>query len=103
VVLAEWRRWWATRGESELAELLRQRWDPFADGSFEAAVTPHLAKLARDLHEGASLLDVQRSLNELRRRYQPERHGQKWINRDRAVGRHLVAWYEQATGERRDP
>jgi hypothetical protein len=102
VLLAEWRQWWADRGEAELVELLRQRWDPYTDESFEAAITPHLRTLARELHEGASLLDIQRSLNELRRRYQPDRSGQKWINRDRAVGRHLVAWYEQATGEHRE-
>ena len=101
MLLADWRQWWADRGESELLDLLRQRWDPFADESFREAVQPELAVLARKLHEGATLIETQRSLNELRRRYQPERRGQKWINRDRAVAKHLVSWYESATGELR--
>lgn len=101
VLLAEWRKWWAERGEAELTELLSERWDPFAEESFRETIRPELAKLVRDLHEGASLIEVQRSLNELRRKGQPERRGRKWINRDRAVARHLVAWYEQATGELR--
>lgn len=101
VLLAEWRAWWIERGEAELSELLSQRWDPFADEGFRESVQPQLAKLARDLHEGANLVEVGRSLNELRRQQQPERRGQKWINRDRAVARHLLAWYEQATGETR--
>jgi hypothetical protein len=102
VLLAEWRRWWADRGEFELVEVLRERWDPYADGAFEAAVAPELARFARDLHEGASLLDVQWSLSELRRQHQPERYGRKWVSRDRAVARYVVAWYEQATGEHRE-
>src|SRR5205823_1392278 len=78
VLLAEWRRWWAEEGEAGLMELLCQRWDPFTDESFKTAAAPDLAKLVRQLHEGASLVDVARSLNELRRQYQPERRGQKW-------------------------
>jgi hypothetical protein len=101
VLLGEWRQWWATRGESELIELLAERWDPFADEALREAARPQLAKLARDLHEGASLIETQRSLNEIRREHQTQRLGRKWINRDRAVARHLVAWYEDATGELR--
>lgn len=82
-------------------ELLAGRWDPFADETVRVAARPELAKLVRDLHEGATLIETQRSLNEIRRQYQPHRRGQKWINRDRAVARHLVDWYAEATGELR--
>lgn len=102
MLLGEWRRWWSTRGESELMQLLSERWDVFADETIREAARPQLAKLVRDLHEGASLIETQRSLNQIRRRYQPERRGQKWNNRDRAVARHLVGWYEDATGELRE-
>jgi hypothetical protein len=101
VLLAEWRQWWATSGESELMALLAERWDPFADETVRESAPPQLAKLVRDLHEGASLIETQRALNGIRREYQPERQGQRWIDRDRAVARHLIAWYEEATGELR--
>lgn len=83
-------------------ELLAGRWDLFADETIRDAARHNLAKLVRDLHEGATLIETQRSLNEIRRQYQPDRRGQKWINRDRAVARHLVDWYAEATGEPRD-
>ena len=101
MLLGEWQQWWAGSGESEVMSLLSERWDPFADEVFSEVARPALAKLVRDLHEGASLIETQRSLNEIRRQQQPERSGQKWINRDRAVARHLVTWYESATGELR--
>jgi len=102
VHLAHWRQWWASRGETELMELLTDRWDPFADETIRDAARPELAKLVRHLHEGATLIETQRSLNEIRRQYQSHRRGQKWINRDRAVARHLVDWYAEATGELRE-
>ena len=77
VHLAEWRQWWASRGETELMELLTDRWDPFADETIRDAARPELAKLVRHLHEGATLIETQRSLNEIRRQYQSHRRGQK--------------------------
>ena len=101
VLLAEWRTWWSEHGERELHDLLQERWDPFGDESFRASAAPELFRLARNLHEGATLVDVQTFLNDLRRRQSPERTGHKWFNRDRAVARRVIAWYEQTTGETR--
>jgi len=88
-----------TTGAAELRQLLDETWDPFQDASFRAEAEPRLFGLARRLHEGATLLDVQILLHDLRRTRWPERTGRKWTGRDRAVARKVIAWYRLATGE----
>jgi len=100
VLLAEWRAWWTESGADELRQLLEENWDPFEDADFRAEAAPRLFDLARRLHEGADLVDVQWFLHDLRATRWPERHGRKWWGRDRAVARKVVAWYQEATGER---
>lgn len=99
VLLAEWRKWWKTSGQRELRELLADNWDPFADEGFRREADDQLAALARHLHEGATLLDVQVFLHDLRRSRWPERMGRKWTGRDRAVAKKVVEWYRTVTGE----
>jgi hypothetical protein len=99
MLLGEWRAWWKASGEQQLRDLLRENWDPFADPSFRVAAEDQLLPLARRLHEGATLVDVQTFLHDLRRTRWPERMGRKWTSRDRAVARKVVAWYRDATDE----
>jgi hypothetical protein len=99
MLLAEWRKWWETSGEQQLSDLLRENWDPFEDESFRAQAQEQLLPLARQLHEGATLVDVQVFLNDLRRTQWPRRTGRKWTSRDRSVAKKIVAWYREATGE----
>jgi hypothetical protein len=101
VLLGEWRAWWRERGENGLRSFLRQNWDAAADDDFGAVTDADLLALARHLHEGDSQVDVQWRLHELRARKHPERQGRKWVGRDRAVARKLVAWYADETGEAR--
>ena len=99
MLLAEWRKWWKTSGQRELRGLLADNWDTFADEGFRREVDDQLAILARRLHEGANLVDVQVFLHDLRRSRWPERMGRKWAGRDRAVAKKVVEWYRTATGE----
>jgi hypothetical protein len=99
VLLAEWRTWWNSIGRQQLSDLLSTSWDPFADASFRDHVTPQIDALGRRLHEGASALDVQVFLRDLRHTKWPNRTGRKWGSRDRAVGRKVVDWYREATHE----
>jgi len=99
MLLGEWRAWWKASGEEQLERLLRENWDPFHDASFRVDAQERLFALARNLHEGATLVDVQAFLHDLRRARWPERMGRKWTSRDRAVARKVVAWYREATGE----
>ncbi len=89
MLLGEWRAWWKASGEQQLRDLLRENWDPFADANFRLAADDQLLRLTRRLHEGATLVDVQVFLHELRRTQWPERMGRKWTSRDRAVARRL--------------
>ena len=99
VLLADWRSWWKTHGQGQLFDLLAESWDPFADTSFREDVHPQMDPLGRRLHEGANTLDVQVFLHDLRHTKWPNRTGRKWTSRDRAVGRKVVTWYREATGE----
>ena len=99
MLLGEWRAWWKESGEQELRRLLFENWDPFGDADFRVVADDRLLPLARRLHEGASLVEVQTFLHDLRRTRWPERMGRKWTGRDRAVARKVVAWYRTATGE----
>jgi len=99
MLLAEWRAWWKESGAEQLDSLLWENWDPFREDSFRADAGTELFILARRLHEGATLVDVQDFLHDLRRKGWPERMGRKWRSRDRAVARKVVAWYREATGE----
>ena len=99
MLLAEWRAWWKSSGADQLSNLLRENWDPFGDSSFRTYAEERLFDLARSLHEGATLVDVQVFLHDLRRSHWPERTGRKWTSRDRAVATKVVAWYREATGE----
>ncbi len=99
MLLAEWRAWWSDSGREQLRDLLLESWDPFADAGFRLEADPELALLARHLHEGAGLVDVQVFLGALRRTRWPDRIGRKWTSRDRAVARKVVDWYREATGE----
>jgi hypothetical protein len=92
--LAEWRAWWMKSGAAELRQLLEENWDPFQDASFRAEAEPRLFDLARRLHEGAGLVDIQWFLHDLRGTRWPERRGRKWWGRDRgghAEGHRLVS------------
>lgn len=97
--LAEWRVWWRDSGEEQLAELLRENWDPFADRAFAAVAANRLTELARRLHEGATVVDVRVFLSDLRNTHWPNRTGRKWTSRDRRVAEKVVVWYQNATGE----
>jgi hypothetical protein len=99
MLLTEWRAWWLKSGAAELQGLLDDNWDPFEDASFRAEAEPRLLDLARRLHEGATVVDVKVLLHDLRRTRWPERMGRKWIGRDRAVARKVIAWYRESTGE----
>jgi hypothetical protein len=99
MLLAEWRAWWMKTGAAEFRQLLDENWDPFQDATFRSETEPRLFELARRLHEGATVVDVQILLHDLRRSRWPERMGRKWIGRDRAVARKVIAWYRRATGE----
>ena len=99
MLLSEWRSWWKTSGEAQLSGLLQENWDPFQDENFREDAEPELFILARRLHEGAGLVDIQDFLHDLRRGRWPERMGRKWRSRDRAVAKKVVAWYRGATGE----
>ena len=99
MLLVEWRAWWKTSGAQQLSRLLQENWDPYQDASFRAEAEARLFTLARHLHEGAILVDVQHFLHDLRRSRWPERMGRKWKSRDRAVAKKVVAWYREATGE----
>ncbi len=99
MLLAEWRAWWKRSGAEQLRDLLRESWDPFEDAGFRAEAEDRLLALGRTLHEGASLVDVQVFLHDLRRSRWPERMGRKWTSRDRAVARKVLGWYREATGE----
>jgi hypothetical protein len=90
---------WNGVGRQQLSDLLSESWDPFADASFRDHVNPQIDALGRWLHEGASALDVQVFLHDLGHTKWPNRTGRKWASRDRAVGRKVVAWYREATGE----
>lgn len=100
VLLAEWRDWWARSGEQELRALLTANWDVLQDDP-EAAqrFDDHLLPLARHLHEGATRLDVQVYLRDVRSQWQPSRYGRKWNRRDQRVSEKVFAWYRAATGE----
>ncbi|SRR6266536_4595093 len=97
--LVEWRNWWRRSGEKQLRHLLRSNWDPFEDPGFEAETEPRLVDLGRRLHEGAGVVDVRVFLSDLRRTRWPERHGRKWMSRDRRVAERLVVWYHETTRE----
>jgi hypothetical protein len=99
MLLGEWRAWWKASGERQLTELLCENWDPFEDDGFRVEARDRLFALARSLHEGSTLVDVQMFLHELRRSRWPARMGRKWTSRDQAVARKIVAWYGEATGE----
>jgi hypothetical protein len=99
MLLGEWRAWWKESGNQGLEDLLSESWDPFADAEFRIAAAERLQVLGRRLHEGATLVDVQTFLHDLRRTRWPERMGRRWTSRDRAVARKVVAWYRDATGE----
>lgn len=97
--LAEWLAWWRRSAERELKELLVESWDPFADPDFRSSAEARLVDLGRRLHEGATRVDVQVFLRDLRRTRWPRRTGRKGITRDRRVAEKVLAWYHDATGE----
>jgi hypothetical protein len=99
VNLIEWRSWWRRSGDEQLRHLLRKEWDPMEDPDFEDAVRPRLEDLGRQLHEGATAVDIRIYLSELRRERWPERQGRKWATRDRRTAERLSVWYHEATGE----
>ena len=82
MLLAEWRAWWKKSGAEQLSGLLEESWDPFQDGRFRAEAEAQLFTLARRLHEGATLVDVQQFLHDLRRSRWPARMGRKWTSRE---------------------
>jgi hypothetical protein len=97
--LGEWHEWWKRSGARQLDELLHQSWDPFQDDSFRLDTQDQLVVLARNLHEGATRIDVQAFLHDLRRTQWPDRVGRKWTTRDRVVAEKVLAWYREVTGE----
>jgi hypothetical protein len=99
MLLGEWREWWETSGEQQLSDLLRENWDPFEDEGFRVQAQEQLLPLAKQLHEGATRVDVQVFLHDLRTTQWPKRVGRKWTSRDRSVAKKIVAWYQEATGE----
>ena len=92
-----WRRWWKTRGETELRTLLEEEWDPIgvkdeplAAGEYDSYLLP----LARRLREGASREEVAEFLDDAEAEL-----GCGGGPRDAAVAERVFRWYADSTRE----
>jgi hypothetical protein len=96
--LAEWFAWWNRTGERQLGLLLAKDWEPFKDPDFRQTSESRLIELGRKLHEGATRVDVQVYLQDLRSPRWPGA-SRKWATRDRRTAERIIVWYREATQE----
>ena len=78
--------------------LLAKDWEPFKDPDFRREAEEQLVELGRKLREGATRVDVQDYLHELRSPRWPDT-GRKWTTRDRRTAERIIVWYREATQE----